>query len=56
MRERYALVVFCLTFVDFLVVPYAEYSLIYLEEKLGLGCVIDSNSRPFGFSFLIIYE
>ena len=56
MRERNPLIVLCLTFVHLLVVPYAENSLIDLEQELGLGGIIDCNSRPLGFSLLIIYE
>ena len=55
-REWYPLDVLCLTLVDFLVVPYAEDSLVDLEKKLCLCGIVDSNSRPFGFSFFVIYE
>ena len=56
MRERDPLVVFGLAFVDLLVVAYAEDALVDLEEELGLGGVVDSDSGPLGFPFFIIYE
>ena len=55
-RERNPLDVLGLALVDFLVVPDAEDTLVYLEEELGLSCIVDSNSRPLGLSILIIYK
>ena len=54
MRERDALLVFHLALIDFLVVPYAEYALVDLEQKLGFRRIIDCHSRPFCLTFLII--
>ena len=56
MRERNALVVFGLTFIDLLVISDTKYSFIDLEEKLGLCSVVDSNTWPFGLTVFIIYE
>ena len=55
-RERDALVVLGLAFVDLLVVSDTENAFVDLEEELGLGSVVNRYSRPLGLSVFIIYE
>ena len=43
------------TLVDHLVVVGAEYSLVDLEYVLGLGRVVDGDSRPFGLAVLVVH-
>ena len=46
MGERNPLLVLNLTLVDFLVVPYAQDSLVYLEQELGLRSVVNRDTGP----------
>ena len=43
------------TLVDHLVVVGAEYSLVDFEYVLGLGRVVDGDSRPFGLAVLVVH-
>ena len=56
MRERNALVFLHLALIDLLIIPDAEDAFIDLEKELSLSCIIDSNSRPLGLSFLSLYK
>ena len=55
-REGYPFLVLGLAFVDQLVVPDAEYALVYLEEELGLGRVVHRHPGPYRFAVLIVEE
>ena len=56
LRERDTLLVLRHALIHLLGIPCTENALVYLEDELRLGSVVDRDSRPLRLAFLVIDE